>query len=119
MKNIVTSIYAQVIYMIGMGLGFLLIPNFVLTTLGLEPTSEVLIRVLGALAFAVSGYYFTMARHEIVPFFKISVGGRFLFCGILVVLALLQIGPTVFYLFAAIETGLAIWTLVGLRRANL
>lgn len=119
MKNVVTSIYAQMVYMIGMGLGFLLTPNIVLGLFGIESTSEIWIRVLGALVLVFSSFYYVMAKHEFLPLIKISVWERFLFCSILVVFALLQMGPVTFYLFAALEIGLALWTLMGLRRANL
>ena len=45
--------YAQIVYMAGMGLPFLVAPNIMLPMLGLEPTNDIWIRVLGMLALAL------------------------------------------------------------------
>jgi len=55
MKNVITSMYAQLIYMMGMGVGFLFLPHLVLPLFGFADTSEVWIRVLGALVLGVAG----------------------------------------------------------------
>jgi hypothetical protein len=110
MNNLITSMYVQTLYMLGMGLGFLLIPNFILPLFGFSPTNEVWIRVLGALAAGFAGYYYTMIQQKNLTYFWATVWGRYWFCGCLAVLAFLQIGSAALYLFALLETGFAVWT---------
>lgn len=101
--------YAQLVYMIGMGLPFLLAPNFMLPMLGLERTDEIWIRILGMLVLAVSVYYATSIREENIAFARTSVRGRLIFCVGLTGLALMY-GQYIFILFAVLEAGLAVWT---------
>jgi hypothetical protein len=119
MKNVTNSLYVQILYMLGMGAGFLFIPNVALPIFGFATTTEVWIRVLGALVIVFSGYYYACVKSEHVPYFKATVWGRYLFCACLVVLAVLQLGQPMLYVFAAVETSLAVWTHTALKKANL
>lgn len=110
MNSLVSAMYAQIFYMIGMGVGFLFIPNIILPLFGFAPSNEVWIRILGALALCFASYYYAMTSQQNITFFWATVWGRYGFCACLAVLVLLQIGPTPLYLFAALETVLAIWT---------
>lgn len=101
--------YAQLVYMIGMGLPFLFAPNFMLPVLGLEPTDEIWVRILGMLVLAISLYYFFAIREENFAFARTSVRGRLVFCVGLTVLALF-FNQKIFILFALLEVGLAVWT---------
>jgi hypothetical protein len=118
MKQTIRSMYAQVAYMTGMGLGLLLVPDLLLTLLGMPPAADGWIRVLGALALTFAGYYFTLTRLEYAAFFHASVWGRYFFCSCLVVLAATGLGPRMLYLFAAAEALLAAWTQISLRRGQ-
>ena len=51
----------------------LLVPNLLLTSVGLPPTSEVWIRVVGMLLLVLGVYYWTAAAAELTPFFRASV----------------------------------------------
>lgn len=108
--------YAQMFYMVGMGVGFLFIPNVILPVFGLQTTDEVWIRILGALVVVFSGYYFVMIKEKSLPFFRASTVGRYVFCASLVAFVLLGLGEKPLYLFVALETGLAIWTHMALRK---
>ena len=119
MKNITNSLYIQMIYMLGMGAGFLFMPNVVLPIFGFETTNEVWIRVLGALVIGFAGYYFTCIKSEHVPYVKVTVWVRYWFCGSLVVLAAMKLGGSMLYVFATVETILAVWTHWALKKANL
>ena len=101
--------YAQVIYMAGMGLPFLFAPNMMLPLLGLEPTEEIWIRVLGMLVLALTVYYTLSIRQDNIAFARASVMGRLIFCVGLSALALVY-AQHIFILFAVLEAGLAIWT---------
>jgi hypothetical protein len=118
MNNLITSMYAQTLYMLGMGLGFLLIPNVILPLFGLNPTNEVWIRVLGALATGFAGYYYAMIQQKNITYFWATVWGRYWFCACLAVLAFLHTGLAPLYLFAMLETGLAVWAHLALRQVG-
>jgi len=109
MTNWKNSMYAQIVYMAGMGLPFLFAPNLMLPMLGLEPTNEIWIRVLGMLVVALLVYYSTSIRQNNIAFARASVQGRLVFCLGLTGLALVY-GQYIFILFAVVEAGLAVWT---------
>ena len=118
MKNVTNSMYAQFGYMLIAGGGFLFMPNFVLSIFGMQPVDDVWIRVLGLLALVFATYYLTMIQNSVIPYFRASVWGRYLFCGGLAAFVLLGIGEKPLLLFAAAEGGLAVWTHVAMKRAN-
>ena len=105
--------------MIGMGIGFVFIPNLVLGVLGVPAVTDVWIRVLGLLSGAAGFYYVQAAHHNLVPFFWASVWGRMTFAIGIVAFALLGIGPTVLILFGVLEFASAVWTWVALRANTL
>lgn len=109
MTNWKTSMYAQIAYMAGMGLPFLFAPNLMLPILGLEPTQEIWIRILGMLVLTLVVYYTLSVRRNNLEFARASVLGRLVFCLGLTVLALVY-DTYIFILFAILEAGLAIWT---------
>ena len=111
--------YAQIAYMIFSGAGFLFMPNVVLPMFGIQPVDDVWIRVVGLLALVLASYYWVLTKNGVVPFFKVSVWGRYTFCAGLVALALLDFGEKPLILFAALETGLAAWTHLALKKAGL
>lgn len=109
MANWKNSMYAQIVYMAGMGLPFLFAPNLMLPMLGLEPTNEIWIRILGMLVVALVVYYTLSIREDNIAFARASVRGRLIFCLGLTGLALVY-GQYIFILFAVLEAGLAVWT---------
>jgi hypothetical protein len=110
-----TSLYAQILYMFGMGAGLLLMPNFVLGTLGLEPDNGIWIRVLGLLALVFMLYYNQAIQNGLVAFARLSVWGRSIFCAGLAGLALYY-GYNIILLLAAVEAVLAFWTWMTLPK---
>ncbi len=118
MKNVSNSMYAQIAYMVLAGTGFLFMPNVILQVLGMQPVDDVWIRIIGLLALVLASYYWVMTKNSILPFFKVSVWGRYGFCAGLVALVLFNLGEKPLILFAALETGLAVWTHLALRKTN-
>ena len=118
MQNVTNSMYAQIAYMIFAGAGFLLMPNVVLPLFGMQPVDDVWIRALGLLALVLASYYWVMTKNGVLPFYQVSVWGRYAFSAGLVVLALSGLGEKPLILFAALEGGLAVWTQLALRKAN-
>lgn len=103
------------LYLVGMGVGFVIMPNLVLGLFGLPATSEVWIRVVGMLALLLAFYYVQSARHELRPMIEWSVPARiaaFLFFVLFVVAGW---GSPILILFGAVDLLAALWTAWALR----
>ena len=109
------SIVVFGVYVVVVGLGFLLIPNTVLPIFGFPTTTEVWIRVLGLLAAALSLYYFYSASRNDLHFFRISVVGRIIFFIGMTALALLNLGGPMLIAFGLVDLLGAAWTWWALR----
>ena len=118
MKQVNLSLQAQVAYMIVMGFSLLLVPNIALPLFKLSTTSEIWVRIVGALSLTFASYYYACIKSEHLPFYRITVWGRYFFCSCLVVLALTGMGELPILIFALTELSLAIWTQVCLKKIN-
>ena len=121
-KNNVTSIAQSVFYysfyMMGMGLGLLLIPNLLLGIFGFEPTQDIWIRVLGLFAFCAGMLYFYCGRTNQTGFFRISVVERIVFfLGMVGIVIFLGANPLL-ALLGSVDLLGAIWTALTLRKAK-
>lgn len=115
MKKTSTTLLVFGVYLIGMGLGLVLMPNFVLGTLGFAPTGEIWVRVVGALALLLAFYYLSAARADVRPFAQWTVYGRigvFVMFTLFVLMGL--VGPVMIALGAVDLLG-ALWTGSALR----
>jgi hypothetical protein len=109
------TIYYWSFFAFAIGLTFLLVPNLVLSLLGLPATDEPWIRFLGALTITVGIYYRACARAEAIAFFRATLPGRFFVAaGIAVVAAVWGYWPVM--LVAVADVGGALWTWSALRR---
>jgi hypothetical protein len=115
MKKSATSLLVFGVYLIGMGLGLVFMPNFVLGTLGLPATDEVWPHVVGAMALVLAFYYISAARANLRPFAQWTVPARiavflaftaFVFAG--------WVGPIMIILGGVDLLG-ALWTISALR----
>ena len=117
-KNYYKSLLGQVIYVLISGLQLLFIPNFLLATFGLEPTSEIWIRILGMLVLALSFYYYAIYKNGGKEVVRATVQGRLFFCTGLSILVIMGMVKPVLIIFAIIETGLSLWTLSEMRKVK-
>jgi hypothetical protein len=109
------SILGWGLYEVGVGLGFLLIPNVLLPIFGFPTTTEVWIRVIGLIVLALALYHVHCARNNVIPFFQITIPGRVLFAiGLVALYAMGFAGPGLI-LFAVLEVAGAAWTWWALR----
>jgi hypothetical protein len=115
-KNYYKSLLGQIAYVIISGLQLLFIPNFLLATFGLEPTSEIWIRVLGMLVLVLSIYYYAIYKSGNKEVVRATVQGRLLFCAGLVMFVILGMAKPILLFFAVVETCLALWTLSEIRK---
>jgi hypothetical protein len=104
------------VYLTGMGIGFVGMPNLLLGILRFPPTDEVWSRVVGMLALVLAFYYVQAARMNIKPFLQWTVYTRlagFLFFVGFTVAGLA--GPMMIVL-GLVDLGSALWTEWALRK---
>lgn len=116
MKKSSISLVVFGAYLVGTGTGLVFMPNTVLGILGLPPTDEVWIRVLGVVTLVLAYYYIQAARTNLRTFASWTVPARilvfFFFTGF--VLAG-WVGPVMSAL-GAIDLVGALWTAWALRK---
>ena len=110
-----TSLFVFGIYLIGMGMGLVFIPNTVLGMLRLPPTNDVWIRVLGVVTLALAFYYIQAARTNLRSFIEWTVPVRvavFLFFTGFVLVG--WVGP-IMIVIGSVDLLGALWTGWALR----
>jgi len=118
MSGAAKSILVHGIYLGLLGALLVIVPNFVLGTLGLPPANDVWVHVTGALTFLLGFYYIQSARTEAVGFMRLTVQARIMFMFFCIV----------FVIYGSVRPGLliaglldllgAIWTALALRSAR-
>lgn len=116
MSNSAKSVYYFGFYLLGLGSILLLFPNFLLSLFGIPPTTEVWIRVVGVLVLALSAYYRTAGKYDIVQIIKVTVYVRsgiiFFFIGF----SMAGLVSPMIILFGAIDFLGAVWTYLALKK---
>ena len=102
-------------YALGMGVLLLAVTGPLFRALALPPTDEPWAAVVAAMALALGLYYVQAGRHELVPFFRASVLGRFVFAAVTAGIGFAW-GLPAFFLFAAVDAGSAVVTAALLAR---
>lgn len=105
------------VYLVVTGLGFLVIPNPLLSLFGFSTTSQPWIRVVGFLVLIIAFYYIQAARQEVRPIFQWSLYCRpaafVVFSGLVV----FGFAKPMLILFGVIDLLGAIWTGLALRNS--
>ena len=104
------------IYLIVIGLGFLVMPNLALRLFGFSETSEPWIRVMAMLLLFSAYYYIFASRNEITEFIRITVYVRASVILFFAVFVLLDLAQPMLLLFGAVDLLAAIWTWYILRQ---
>lgn len=115
MSKAANSVFIFGIYMIVVGLGFLLAPNLPLTMLGFPATSEPWIRVVAVLMFILAYYYMRAARSEMTEFLRFTVHGRASLIVFFVAFVIFGLARPILIMFGVIDLAAAIWTEWALR----
>jgi uncharacterized membrane protein len=102
-------------YMVLLGIVLILAPNLLLGIFGIQPTTEVWIRVLGVIVGIFGCYYIVAARSGLKPFFRATVYGRTAVLLSFVAFTILGLMKPVIILFGMIDFLGAIWTALVLR----
>jgi hypothetical protein len=103
-------------YLLVNGIGLAVAPRVPLALLGLPPTEEPWIRVLGLVAGEIGFYFLFAARKGISSFFSATVFGRGAATLVFLVLVAFKLGPVQLLLFAAVDFLTAIWTHLTIKR---
>lgn len=118
MNKAAKSVFLFGIYILFVGSVLMIIPNTLLAISGLEPASDVWVRVTGML-IAILGFYYTLcAKQEVTYFFKLSVIGRIVPSVVFTIFVLLGFAKWPLILFSTIDISCAIWTAVALRSST-
>lgn len=116
MSRAAKSLFVFGIYLCGLGLILLLVPNLILQLFGAPPTHEVWIRVNGMLVLCLSFYYVQAARNELTAFIRWTVWGRAAVIFYFAVFVLSMAAPKALLLFGLIDLLAAIWTWLALKK---
>ena len=104
------------VYLLANGAGLAVAPNLPLALLGLPPTEEPWIRVLGLVVGEIGFYFLFAARKGIASFFYATVYARGAAALVFVALVAFKLGPVQLLLFAAVDVLTAIWTHFAIKR---
>lgn len=116
MKSPSKSLFVFGIYMIAIvGLGFTIMPAFVLDSFNLSYGDDTWIRFVGLLAIIIGVYYVVAARYEFKEFFIWTVWMRFFAAAFMILMIITGITELPVLLFASIEIAGATWTLFAIK----
>jgi hypothetical protein len=116
MTHAAKSLLVFGIYLCGLGLLLLLVPNLILPLFGAPPTNEVWIRINGMLVLCLSFYYVQAARHGLTVFIRWTVWARVAVIIYFAAFVLLVSAPKALLLFGLIDLLAAVWTWLALKK---
>jgi hypothetical protein len=116
MSRAAKSLFIFGIYLSGLGLILLLVPNMLLQFFGVPPTSEVWIRINGMFILCLSFYYILAARNELTIFIRWTICTRIAVIFYFAAFVLLISAPKALMLFGLIDLLAAIWTWLALKK---
>jgi hypothetical protein len=115
MSKAAFSVKVFAVYLAGLGVILLFVPNLLLGLFGFAATAEVWIRVLGVVIINLGVYYWFAAVSESVPFFRASVATRVFVLVAFAGLAAAGLALPTLILFGAVDTLGGLWTHLALR----
>ena len=115
MSRAAKSLFVFGVYLCGLGLFLLLVPNLLLRVFGAPETNEVWIRVIGMLVLCLSFFYVRAARAELTSFIRWTVWGRAAVIVYFTAFVLLLSAPKALLLFGLIDLLSAVWTWLALK----
>jgi hypothetical protein len=109
------SVRAFAVYLALLAVVLLLAPNLLLRAVGLPPTSEVWVRVVGMLVAFLGVYYWIAAAVELLPILRATVLCRLTVPIFFLVFVLARWALWPLLLFGVIDAAAALWTWSALR----
>ena len=110
------SVFVFGLYLIVQGSILVFGPNILLELVGIQPSTEVWVRITGFAVFVLGYYYIGNARAGLQSFFKLTVHIRIVQFFFFLVLVLLEMAEAMLLAFAAVELLSGLWTLLCLKR---
>ena len=118
MSRSARSLFIFGIYVLVIGVAFIVAPGFLSSLLRLPPATVGWPRVIGLLALVIGAYDIVGSRAECLPYIRASVPVRFGFAaGTAFLFALGQLPATILLLGATDVAG-ALWTAFALKQAT-
>ena len=114
----VKTLFVFGVYMLGLGLGLLLVPNLLLALFGFPQSDEVWIRVLGLLALYLGIYYVLAGRWEHPVFIGLTIAIRLSVILFFSAFAALDLVSPVLVLLGLPDLCSALWTWHALARSR-
>jgi len=118
MKKASTSVLVYGVYLLVLGVVYMIVPNIPLALLGFATTTEPWIRVMAACVVIIGYYYIQTARNELVPFFRWTLHCRIFFALAVVIFVVLQLAQPMLLLFGVLDLLGALWTGLTLRDSH-
>ena len=118
MSGAAKSIFVWGIYMMVAGVAFMLMPNVILPLLKFDLDKEPWVLVGASLIAILGWYYVVAARHELVPFFRATIVGRFLILCWYLTLVVMHKSPWELLVLAVPDQFGALWTYRELKKLD-
>ena len=118
MSNAAKSILAHGIYLLGLAVVLLTIPNVPLKIVGLPETNEVWIRVVGFLSLVLGYNYVQEARRDETEFFRSTILPRVLAIVFFIIFVVLGFAPINLLILIAVDPVFILWTYFALRSSQ-
>ena len=118
MSQAAKSLFVFGIYLCGLGLILLFVPNLILKVFGAPPTNEVWIRINGMFVLCLSFFYVQAARNELTSFIRWTVWARMAVIIFFAAFVLFVSAPKALLLFGLIDLLSAIWTWFALTKSE-
>ena len=115
MSRAARSVFVFGLYLLGTAAVLVLAPNVLLGMLGIVPTTEPWIRVLGLIVAVLGAYYIVAARAELTPFLRATVWARAIVMIGFAILAALSLAPVALVGLGVVDGLGALWTWSALR----
>jgi len=115
MSNAAKSILVHGVYLLGLGVVMLIIPNVPLKIVGLPETNEVWIRVVGMMSLVLGYYFVQSARKELTDFFRSTILTRSSAIVFFALFVALGFAPINLLILIAVDPLFIIWTVLALR----
>ena len=115
MSNAAKSILVFGIYLVVIGLTFLVVPDIALNLFGFPTTNEPWIRVVGMLLLILAYYYVQAARNEMKSLFRWTVHARSLVIVVFIAFVVLGLAEPMLIMFGVVDLLGALWTGLALR----
>ena len=116
MSRAAKSLFAFGIYLSGLGVLLLFVPNLILPLFGAPTTGEVWIRINGMFVLCLSFFYVQAARHGLTVFIRWTVWARAAVIIYFAAFVLLVAAPKALLLFGLVDLLCAVWTWRALKK---